>query len=163
LSDIRLGDEVFPAGTQIEFDAELRVTKAAYGFSLMNDSQKELGVLAGIHITNYEANVVASETGQQVETSVNTPLPVIGVYGSVALGAKTDLSVNLQLFRMEFNHYSGSLNNLYLGLTHYFGDTLGVGLGYTAYLMNLDSADEDLRGSLEMRHHGPILFASLRF
>jgi outer membrane protein len=163
LSDIRLGDEVFPAGPQIEFDAELRVTKAAYGFSLMNDSQKELGVLAGIHITNYEANVVASETGQQVETSVNTPLPVIGVYGSVALGAKTDLSVNLQLFRMEFNHYSGSLNNLYLGLTHYFGDTLGVGLGYTAYLMNLDSADEDLRGSLEMRHHGPILFASLRF
>ena len=163
LGDIRLGDEVFPAGTRIDVDAELRVTKAAYGFSLMNDSQKELGVLAGVHITNYEANVVASETGQQVETSINTPLPVIGVYGSVALGSKTDLSANLQLFRMEFNHYSGSLNNLYMGLTHYFGDSIGVGVGYTAYLMNLDSADEDLRGSLEMRHHGPIVFASFRF
>jgi outer membrane protein len=163
LGDIRLGDEVFAAGTRIDVDAELRVTKAAYGFSLMNDSQKELGVLAGVHITNYEANVVASETGQQVETSINTPLPVIGVYGSVALGSKTDLSANLQLFRMEFNHYSGSLNNLYMGLTHYFGDSIGVGVGYTAYLMNLDSADEDLRGSLEMRHHGPIVFASFRF
>ena len=163
LTDVRLGDETFPAGTEISVDAELRVTKAAYGFSLMNDAQKELGVLAGVHITNYQANVVAPETGQQVETSINTPLPVIGAYGSVALGAKTDLSANLQLFRMEFDHYSGSLNNLYLGLTHYFGDSLGTGIGYNIYLMNLDSPDEDLRGSLKLRHHGPIVFASLRF
>jgi hypothetical protein len=163
LSDIRFGGEVFPAGTRIDVDADLRVTKAAYGFSLMNDAQKELGVLAGVHITNFEALVAAPETGQRVETSVNTPLPVIGAYGSVALGPRTELSAYLQLFRMEFNYYSGSLNNLHLGLTHYFGDTFGAGVGYTAYLMNLDSADEDLRGSLEMRHHGPIVFASFRF
>lgn len=163
LTDVRLGDEIFPAGTGINVDAELRVTKAAYGFSLINDAQKELGVLAGVHITNYEANVVAPETGQQVETSINTPLPVIGAYGSIALGAKTDLHANLQLFRMAFDHYSGSLNSLYLGLTHYFGDSLGTGIGYNIYLMNIDSPDEDLRGSLKLRHHGPIVFASLRF
>lgn len=163
LEDIRLGDEVFPAGTDIDVDAELRVTKVAYGFSLMNDPQKELGILAGVHITNYRADVVAPETGQQVETSINTPLPVIGAYGSLALGAKTDLHANLQLFRMEFDHYSGSLNNLYVGLNHYFGDSLGAGIGYNIYQMNLDSADADLRGSLKLRHHGPIVFASLRF
>lgn len=163
LTDIRLGDEIFPEGTRIQVDAELRVTKVAYGFSLMNDAQKELGILAGVHITNYEAVVVAPDTGQRVETSINTPLPVIGAFGSVALGPKTDLSANLQLFRMEFDHYSGSLNNLYLGLTHYFTDSIGAGVGYNLYLMNLDSADEDLRGSLEMRHHGPIVFASFRF
>ena len=136
--------------------------KAAYGFSLMNDAQKELGILAGIHITDYEA-IVAADTGQRVETSVSTPLPVIGAYGSVALGARTDLSANLQLFRMEFNHYSGSLNNLYLGVTHYFTDMIGAGIGYTAYLMDLDSADDDLRGALKLRHHGPIVFASFSF
>ena len=163
LEDIRLGDEVFPAGTAIDVDAELRVTKAAYGFSLMNDAQKELGVLAGIHITNYQADVVAPDTGQQVETSINTPLPVIGAYGSVALGPKTDVHANLQLFRMEFDHYSGSLNNLYVGVNHYFGDSIGAGIGYNIYVMNLDSPDEDLRGSLKLRHHGPIVFASLRF
>ena len=163
LTDIRLGDEVFPEGTQIDVDAELRVTKIAYGFSLMNDAQKELGILAGIHITNYEALVVAPETGQSVETSINTPLPVIGAYGSVALGSKTDLSANLQLFRMEFDHFSGSLNTFYLGLAHYFTDTIGAGIGYNVYLMNLDSADDDLRGSLKMRHHGPIVFASFNF
>jgi hypothetical protein len=120
----------------------------------MNDAQKELGILAGVHITNYEALVVAPDTGQRVETSISTPLPVIGVYGSVALGPRTDLSANVQLFRMEFDHYSGSLNNLYLGLTHYFSDSIGAGLGYNLYLMNLDSA---------VRHHGPIVFASFNF
>ena len=129
----------------------------------MNDAQKELGVLAGVHITNYEAIVDAPETNQRAETSINTPLPVIGAYGSVALGARTDLHANLELFRMEFDHYSGSLNNLYLGLTHYFDDSIGAGIGYNIYLMNLDSPDEDLRGSLKLRHHGPIVFASLRF
>jgi hypothetical protein len=29
--------------------------------------------------------------------------------------------------------------------------------------MNIDSPDEDLRGSLKLRHHGPIVFASFRF
>ena len=163
LTDIRLGDEIFTAGTAIDVDAELRVTKAVYGFSLMNDAQKELGVLAGVHITNYQAIVDAPETNQRVETSISTPLPVIGAFGSVALGASTDLQANLQLFRMEFDHYSGSLNNFYLGLTHYFGDSIGAGIGYNIYLMNLDSPDEDLRGSLKLRHHGPIVFASLRF
>ena len=163
LTDIRLGDEIFPEGTQIKVDAELRVTKVAYGFSLMNDAQKELGVLAGVHITNYEALVVAQDTGQSVETSINTPLPVVGAFGSVALGPRTDLSANLQLFRMEFDHYSGSLNTLYLGVAHYFTDTIGAGIGYNVYLMNLDSADDDLRGSLKMRHHGPIVFASFNF
>ncbi|HSN51987.1 MAG TPA: MipA/OmpV family protein [Woeseiaceae bacterium] len=163
LTDVRLGDEVFSAGTRVDIDAELRVTKVAYGFSLMNDPQKELGVLAGVHVTNYQADVVAPDTGQQVETSINTPLPVIGVYGSLALGAKTDLHANLQLFRMEFDHYSGSLNNLYVGVNHYFGDSLGVGIGYNIYQMNLDSSDAYLRGSLKLRHYGPIVFAILRF
>ena len=163
LTDVRIGDEFFPEGTQIEVEAELQVAKLAYGFSLMNDAQKELGILAGLHITNYEAIVVAPDTGQRVETSINTPLPVIGAFGSVALGPRTDLSANLQLFRMEFDHYSGSLNTFYLGLAHYFTDTIGAGIGYNVYLMNLDSADDDLRGSLKVRHHGPIVFASFNF
>ena len=163
LTDVRFGDEIFTEGTAIKVDAELRVTKVAYGFSLMNDAQKELGVLAGFHVTNYEALVSSPETGQRAEASINTPLPVIGAFGSVALGARTDLQANLQLFRMEFDHYSGSLNNFYLGLTHYFRDSIGAGIGYNIYLMNIDSPDEDLRGSLKLRHHGPIVFASFRF
>lgn len=163
LRDITIGDETFVQGTEIDVDAKLKVTRIAYGFSLMNDSQKEFGLLVGVHISNYDALIVAEQTGQQVESSVNTPLPVIGAFGSLALGENTDLSASLQLFRMEFDHYEGSLNALYLGVKHHFTERIGAGIGYNFFSLNLDSPDERLRGSLQIRHHGPFVFAAFNF
>ena len=163
LTDVTIGDETFLEGTEIDVDADLAITQLTYGFSLMNDAQKELGLLVGIHVTKFDAHVSSEQTGQVVEASIDTPLPVVGVFGSLALGEKTDLNANLQIFRMEFDHYDGSLNALYLGLNHYFTEKLGAGIGYNFYAMNLDSPDETLRGSLQIRHHGPIVFATFTF
>ena len=163
LTDVTIGDELFLEGTEIDVDADLAITQLTYGFSLMNDAQKELGVLIGMHIADFDAIVSAEQTGQVVEASVDTPLPVVGAYGSVALGENTDLHASLQIFRMEFDHYDGSLDALYLGVTHDFTQMIGAGIGYNFYSMNLDSPDESLRGSLRIRHHGPIVFATFNF
>jgi hypothetical protein len=163
LEDLTIGDETFPAGTAIDVDSGLETWRLAYGFSLMNDSQKELGLLVGMHLTDVDASVVAPDTGQVVESSVDTPLPVIGAFGSVALGDKTDLGARIEIFRMEFDRYEGSLNAFYLGLNHYFTETIGAGIGYNYYAMDLDSPDPGLRGSVQIRHHGPIVFASFTF
>lgn len=163
LTDITIGDETFVQGTEIDVDVELKVTRIVYGFSLMNDSQKELGLLVGMHIANYDALVTSEATGQRVESSLDTPLPVVGMFGGLALGENTDLTASVQIFRMEFDHYSGSLNAVYLGLKHNFTERIGAGIGYNLFAMNLDSPDEKLRGSLRIRHHGPILFAAFNF
>lgn len=163
LTDIRIGDEVFVEGTDINVDADLSIARLTYGFSLMNDRQKELGVLVGVHVANYEALVTAEQTGQSVESSLSTPLPVIGAFGSVALGEKTNLGVSVQIFRMEFDHFEGSLNAFYLALKHELTERAGVGIGYNFFALNLDSPEEELRGTLRVRHHGPIVFAAFRF
>ncbi len=163
LEDLVIGDELFPAGTTIEVGSDLEIWRAAYGFSLMNDAQKELGVLAGVHMTKVDAVVAAPETGQIVESELDTPLPVVGAFGSVALGEKTDLTASLEIFRLEFDRYEGSLNAFYLGLNHYFTDKIGAGIGFNYYAMNLDSPDQGLRGSFEIRHHGPVIFGSFIF
>ena len=64
---------------------------------------------------------------------------------------------------MEFDRYEGSLNAFYLGVNHYFTEKIGAGIGYNYFAMNLDSPDQRLRGSVEIRHHGPIVFASFNF
>ena len=64
---------------------------------------------------------------------------------------------------MEFDRYEGSLNAFYLGLNHHFTESIGAGIGYNYYAMDLDSPDEKLRGSVQIRHHGPIVFASFTF
>ena len=163
LEDLVIGDTLFPAGTRIDVDTNLDIWRAAYGFSLMNDAQKELGLLVGVHVTNFDSVVVAPETGQSAESHVDTPLPVIGMFGSVSLGEKTDLDASLELFRMEFDHYEGSLNAVYIGVNHNFTNAIGAGIGYNYFAMNLDSPDQGLRGSVQIRHHGPVIFASFTF
>jgi len=162
-TDITVGDEIFTEGTEVNVDADLKVTRLAYGFSLMSDSQKELGVLVGMHMSDFDGTVVSEQTGQSVAVSVSTPLPVVGAFGSVALGKNTDMAASLQVFRMEFDHYEGSLNAMYLGVKHHFTERIGAGIGYNFFALNLDSADEGLRGSLRIRHHGPIVFAAFKF
>ena len=163
LQDITFGDETFPAGTRINVDADLESWRFAYGFSLMNDAQKELGVLVGMHFTKAEAAIAAPETGQSVKSEFDTPLPVVGAFGSVSLGEKTDLMARLEIFRMEFDVFEGSLNAAQIALNHYLTEYFGVGVGYNYFGMNLDSPESGLRGSIEFRHHGPILFASYTF
>ena len=163
LNDLTIGDETFPKGTEVMIQTDTKVTHLAYGFSLMNDAQKELGVMVGVHATRHESEVFSAGTGQMVSSTLSTPLPVVGAFGSVSLGQKTKLSARLHLFRMEFDHYEGSLNYLYIGVQHSFSDQLGAGIGYNYYAMNLDSSDQALRGSLRLRHQGPLLFGSLYF
>jgi outer membrane scaffolding protein for murein synthesis (MipA/OmpV family) len=163
LVPLDIGDETFPAGTMVDLRAKPRVTRLTYGFSLMNDAQKELGVMIGAHVTKFDALVSSADTGQTEMASVSTPLPVVGIYGSLALGRKTQLGARINIFRMEYDRYEGSLNYIYLGVQHELTDAISAGLGYSLYEFNLDTVDNSLRGSLRLRHSGPTLYASFKF
>ena len=162
-TDLEVGNEIFPEGTAIDLRAETRVTRAAYGFSLMNDAQKELGVMAGVHVTRLEAELIARETGQQAKSSLSTPLPVIGVYGTVAVGKQSTLDAVVHVFRMNFDNYSGSLNYINFVLQRKFTQRIAAGIGYNYYSLNLDSNDPEINGSLRIVHDGPLIFLTTRF
>ena len=44
-----------------------------------------------------------------------------------------------------------------------FGENFGVGIAYNFYTMKLESRENDLTGSLQIRHSGPALFVSAGF
>ena len=163
LQDLTIGDETFPAGTTIDVISDIDIARVVYGFSLMNDSQKELGILMGIHAADVELKIRSEETDQEVSSKADTPLPVIGVFGSIALTEKLDLGAHIEIFRMEFDTYDGSLNAFNLTLTYYFTERMGAGVGYNYFSMDLDSPEQELRGSTQIRHHGPLVFATFTF
>ncbi len=163
LQDLPIGDEIFPAGSTIDATSDIDIAHVTYGFSLMNDAQKELGVLVGIHLADAEAVVRSEDTGQEVSSRADTPLPVVGVFGSIAITDKLDLGTTIEIFRMEFDTYEGSLNKFNLNLTYYFTERMGAGLGYNYFSMDLDSPADGLRGSTQIRHHGPIVYATVTF
>ena len=160
---MRAGNEELIAGTTVLTRTETRVTRLVYGYSLMNDAQKELGVMAGLHVTRFDNEITPVGAGQYVRSYLSTPLPVIGAYARLALGSKVMLDARLHIFRTTYDTYSGSLNYLYLGLQRSLGKTSSVGLGLNYYGLDLDSNDAGLRGSIRVRYYGPVVFLGINF
>ena len=163
MNDIMFGGETFPAGTTIDSHVDTKILRIGYAYSLINDAQKELGVMGGLHFSRIETSISAGATGQMVSSNASTPLPVIGLHGALSLGRKASLGARIQFFRMDYDRYEGSLNYATLDIQRRFGDIFSIGLGYNYYALNLDSRDNDVRGTLEIRHHGPVLFISAGF
>ncbi len=104
------GDELFVAGTTVHSSAETKILRLAYAYSLINDAQKELGFMAGVHYSTLRTEIFAPETGQRDVSDATVPLPVIGAHGSIAIGRYASLAARLQIFRMDFDRYEGLMN-----------------------------------------------------
>jgi hypothetical protein len=156
--DFAFGDELFLAGTEVESRLEARRLGLLYGYSLMRDTQKELGVQAGIMVSRIELDVVAAETGQAESATVNAPLPTMGLFGSLALGKSWQLGAEIGVFALDLDRYSGYSGQASLTFDRMFGESLALGIGFDYYVTRLESQDEDLRGLLRSRNYGPKIY-----
>jgi hypothetical protein len=157
------GDVTIPAGTNVNSHFDTKILRVGYAYSLINDEQKEVGVMGGLHFSRFKTTISSEATGQTETSNAATPLPVIGLHGSVSLGRKAKLGAKVQFFRMDYDRYEGSLSYAALELQRRYGDIFRVGIGYNYYALNLDSRDSDVLGTVEVRHHGPVLFVSAGF
>jgi outer membrane protein len=159
--DLEFGDEVFPAGTEIQTEFDASVFQVSYVYSLMKDAQKELGLMAGLHSTNFTTVLTVTSTGQTERSSVGSPLPVVGLLGSVTLGAKARATAKLQLFRMDFDGYEGALTYITIDLQRQFSKNVSGGIGYNYYRMNISSSNSEVNGYLQLLHQGPAAFITV--
>ncbi len=81
-NDINFGDEIFVAGTEVDSRTNAKTLTISYGYSVIRDAQKELGVMAGVHFTGFETNIASTTTGQVERSKAETPLPVLGAFAS---------------------------------------------------------------------------------
>jgi len=162
-SALSFGSGTFPGGTELKIRSDLHVVRLAYAYSIMNDAQKELGFMAGLHLSRFETEISATDSGQQQLTSVSTPLPVAGLHGAVAIGSKMRLAAEVQIFRMQFNNYEGSMNYVSLTLQRRLGQNSSAGIGFNYFGLKLDSDLTSIGGSLNVMHRGPYLFLGMNF
>lgn len=162
-NDLQLGDAFYPAGTVVDSQVDYSSLRFGYTFFLMRDGQKEFGVMAGLHLSELAVNVRADTSDQVARSRSSTPLPVIGLNGALFFGDRTTLRARIHVFRTDFDQHEGSLNYAALDLERLFGERTRVGIGYNLYGTRLTSRDEGLNGSLEIRHHGPVLFVTIGF
>ncbi len=161
--DLTVGDRVIPAGSLLESDIDYRSLRFGYTFYLMRDAQKELGIMGGLHWSDFELAIEADGVSEVERSRSSAPLPVVGVNGSVFFGAKTALRARIQIFRGDFDHHEGSLNSAALELERRLGSVMSAGIGYKYYSLNLSSRNDGDTGDLRIRHHGPLLYVTVGF
>lgn len=161
--DVRFGNTTFVTDTELYSSFRSELLRFSYGYSLMNDDQKELGVMAGVHINNSITDILATATGQRERSDVSTPLPVVGLFGSVELGEKSSLGAKINMFAMEYDRLEGFMLYMNLEWIRRFGDSFSAGIAYNFYHTDLESKDSDARGTIRTRHQGPAVFLSLNF
>jgi hypothetical protein len=161
--DFAFGDEVFRAGTEVSSQLDARRFGLLYGYSLVRDTQKELGVQAGIMFSRIELDVVAADTDQAESATVDAPLPTMGLFGTVALGESWELGAEFGIFALDLDRYSGYSGQASLTLDRLFGESIALGVGFDYSVTRLESQDEDLRGLLRSRNYGPKAYVSWIF
>lgn len=161
--DFAFGDELFEAGTDVATRVYSRRLSLLYGYSLMRDTQKELGIQAGIAYSRIELEVVAAETQQAESATVNAPLPTMGVFGSVALGESWKMGAEAGIFALDIDRYSGYSGHAGLTLDRLIGESVALGVGFDYFFTRLESQDDDLRGLMRSRNFGPKLYLSFIF
>lgn len=160
--DLEFGDSVFPEGTLIENRFKSDTLQFNYVYSLMKDSQKEFGFLAGLHVTSFDTVISADSIGQRERSSFGAPLPVIGLVGSLAIGQKSTLAAELQFFSLEFDEIEGLMTHFTIDIQRRFGDHFSAGIGYNFYRSEIRSSEVIANGKLELIHQGPVAFFALR-
>ena len=161
--ELRYGDTVYAPGTEIESRSHFKSLRIGYAFSLMRDSQKELGVMAGVHYSSFDSIITSILPDDTEISSLEAPLPVAGLHGSINMGEKMKLAAKLQFFRTDFDSYEGSLNYFTIDLQRRIAESINLGIGYNFYQMKLSSSQKDLNGFIEIQHRGPVLFLSANF
>lgn len=161
--DLDYGDTVFASGTEVQSRSHFKSLRVGYAYSLMLDSQKELGVMAGIHFSSFDSVIMSMQPDDREETRLEAPLPVVGLHGSVNLGEKTKVAAKLQFFRTDFDQFEGSLNYFTIDVQRRIGESINLGIGYNFYQMKLRSSQKDLNGFIEIQHRGPVVFLGYNF
>jgi hypothetical protein len=174
-------DILWSAGTTIDSQFDSEVYRLAYGYTFINDGQKEFGLLAGLHITRFNielsgrGSVVAIDpiTGNEVvvegdaqrtyDSGFTVPLPVIGLHGAYNFTPEIHFRGWGQIFSLEYDDYDGRLLNLAAMLEYTLNERFGVGLGYAYYGYSLDADSDRLNGSFDYDFRGPTAFFSTSF
>jgi outer membrane protein len=157
------GQTVFEPGAEVASRSSFKSLRFGYAYSLVRDTQKELGVMAGVHFSSFESILTSQAPGDMEASRLEAPLPVVGAHGSVNIGEKTTVAAKLQLFRTDFDSYEGALNYFTVDVQRRIGESVKLGIGYNYYYMRLRSSDKSLDGFVEIQHRGPLLFFSYNF
>ncbi len=122
-----------------------------------------MGVALGFHVTDVDAGLSTSGGAVDEGGDVLAPLPVLSLYGQVALTDTWVLDGRLDAFRLEYDPYKGRVFSLGLDALYQPWDHFGFGFGWRTLHFALSAEGSDWEGEISSDFQGPIAFVTVSF
>jgi hypothetical protein len=155
---ISFDNEDYVVGERVDSLLNLTMFGLTYGYRFVMHQRGEIAATFGIQIADVEANaVVRSRVVRESESGV-APLPLLGAEGRFDFTPHWAMEARVQYLTLNESHVDGSILDARLGVTWRVNPYLLVGLGYRTFQIDVDSADEDTPGFVDLSVDGPLLF-----
>ncbi|HET9734190.1 MAG TPA: outer membrane beta-barrel protein [Burkholderiales bacterium] len=154
---ISWGDGTYTVGTTVSSEFSSDIFRLSAGYSFIKDARKEVGVVLGLHVTDFTMAIAASGIGSDTGEAL-APLPTLGIYGAYAFTPKWLLSGRVDVFSLEYEEYDGSLTNVTVGVDYRLLRNLGLGAAYRYIDYDLNVTKSSLNGGINYRFSGPLLY-----
>lgn len=167
LRTIQVGRDTYDVGLRLDTEFDMDVTRLGYAYSFVRDSNKEVGIHVGVHVTEMAMRVTAAlrpitESTQEL-ANTTAPLPVIGVQGAYRFLPRWTMRGRAQFFRLEAGDYDGKIDHAALAFEHATFEHVGIGVALDYFKVDLESNDTSFLGAFELKFFGPRLFAHMSF
>ena len=163
--DITIGDTVYPIGTTVETEFDLKLFKGAYSYSLVQDERIDFGLGIGLYVAPVKFRISSSRSGAVEESSATAPLPFLVGHIDYALTPKLFLKQSLSLFYLEYKDFKGRLVDAAIGLEYNLWKHFGMGLAFNIFSLHVEDKGDatDLKGSIDFGFSGLILYGKVMY
>ena len=168
--DIEWQGDTIPVDALVHGKQSFSVFEAAYEYAFVHSDKYELAGSIGFHYTSFEASLradVSAPGGGTVSlggpAKVDAPLPVIGAHGMWRIGGNFYLDAQAQFFSLSFDSYDGNIINYRAAFTWQPKRSIGIGLGYDQFTIDVDIDKAKFAGSMDWTYSGPQAFFNLSF
>lgn len=161
-------DQTYPVSALVTSELDLDYASLTYTFWARRGQRDGLGITLGVATLAMDASVTAEQLGQSVTVTqtaeTDVPVALAGLQGRFALLPRLHAEANIAtLPRVTIEDYTGRAVTGAARLEYRPWDWLGIGAAYHYFTLDVDVAQTDLSGSLDMTIRGPEAYVRLAF
>lgn len=160
----------FNAGVKIKSNLDLDIGRLFYGYSLIKDDKKELGLGAGLHYLGVDTAIAGEGRINgipvgKVKRGLDdwVVLPNLGVYGNYAFSPKWIVKGRVDWFSANIGDYDGTLWNTEAAVQYQMFKNVGVGLAYRYLSFDIAADKSSKSWAIDLDYNGPLLFVTANF
>ena len=144
--------------TLVDSTLNLTMFGLTYGNRFLVKQRGELTASFGIQVIEVQANAVVRNRVVRDEESTVVPLPMIGLEGRYDFNSHWSAEARVQYVGGNYEDIDGTVMDARIAATWRMNPYLVFGLGYRSFTIEVDSADPDEPGFVDMSIAGPQLF-----